>query len=188
MAPWSASSDDELLRATAADRSAFGEFYERHERALLGFFGGATRRADIAADLTAETFARALESCAGFDPGRGSARMWLFGIARNVLAGSARRGRVESEARRRLGLKTLPLHPDQLDAIDALIAGEGDALVEAWLADLPAGQADALRARILDERDYAEIAQRLRCSQAVVRKRVSRALVRLRRQLSEEST
>jgi len=188
MGSWSASSDDELLRATAADRAAFGEFYERHERALLGFLGAATRRADLAADLTAETFARALEGCAGFDPERGSARMWLFGIARNVLAGSARRGRVESEARRRLGLKAIALHPDQLDAIDALIAQEGDALVEEWLAELPAEQRDALRARILEERDYAEIARRLRCSEAVVRKRVSRALVRLRRQLSEEST
>ncbi|MGO9763978.1 MAG: sigma factor-like helix-turn-helix DNA-binding protein [Solirubrobacteraceae bacterium] len=39
---------------------------------------------------------------------------------------------------------------------------------------------DALRARILDERDYAQIARELRCSEAVVRKRVSRALRTLR--------
>ena len=59
--------------------------------------------------------------------------------------------------------------------------------MEEWLRELPAHEADALRARILEERDYAEIAGRLRCSQAVVRKRVSRALVRLRRQLGQES-
>jgi hypothetical protein len=64
---------------------------------------------------------------------------------------------------------------------------DGDALAEEWPRELPADQA-ALRARVLEERDYAEIAERMRCSQAVVRKRVSRALVRLRRQLSEEST
>jgi RNA polymerase sigma factor (sigma-70 family) len=188
MGPWSALSDEELLRASARDRAAFGDLYERHERALLGFLGAATRRADLAADLTAETFARALEGCAGFDAERGSARMWLFGIARNVLADSARRGRVESEARRRLGLKAIALHPDQLEAIDALIAREGDLLVEGWLRDLSDDQRDALRARILEEREYAEIAKQMRCSQAVVRKRVSRALVRLRRQLSQEPT
>jgi RNA polymerase sigma factor (sigma-70 family) len=188
MGPWSELADEELLLATGADRAAFGEFYERHERALLGFLGAATRRADLAADLTAETFARALESCSSFEPERGSARMWLFGIARNVLAGSTRRGRVESEARRRLGLNAIPLHPDQLEAIDALVAYEGEALVEEWLRDLSPDEAQALRARILEERDYAEIARRMRCSQAVVRKRVSRALVRLRRQLTEEST
>jgi RNA polymerase sigma-70 factor (ECF subfamily) len=188
MGPWSALSDEQLLLAAALDRAAFGELYERHERALLGFLGAATRRADLAADLTAETFARALEGCAGFDAERGSARMWLFGIARNVLAGSARRGRVESEARRRLGLKAIALHPDQLDAIEALIAREGDLIVEGWLRELPADQREALRARILDDLDYAEIAARMRCSQAVVRKRVSRALLRLRRQLSQETT
>lgn len=188
MGMWSALEDEELLSATVGDRSAFGEFYERHERALLGFLGASTRRADLAADLTAETFARALESCASFDVARGSARMWLFGIARNVLAGSVRRGRVESEARRRLGLKAIALQPDQLEAIDLLIASEGDALVEQWLAELPEDQSSALRARVLEEREYAEIATQLRCSEVVVRKRVSRALGRLRRELREEST
>jgi RNA polymerase sigma-70 factor (ECF subfamily) len=188
MEPWSAISDEDLLQQAGKDRAAFGELYERHERALLGFLGAATRRADLAADLTAETFARALEGCAGFDSERGSARMWLFGIARNVLAGSARRGRVESEARRRLGLKAVTVHPDQLDAIETLIACEGDALVEDWLEDLPSDEAAALRARILDERGYAEIAAEMRCSEALVRKRVSRGLLRLRRQLTGEST
>ena len=177
--------DDALLRATPADRAAFGIFYERHERSLLGFFGALTRRADLAADLTAETFAAALASVAAFDPERGSARMWLFGIARNVLATSARRGRVESRARKRIGLDALVLEAHQIELIDTLVAREGDAIVEAWLASLPDDQAEALRARVLDERPYAEIAGELQCSEAVVRQRVSRGLGRLRRRLSE---
>jgi RNA polymerase sigma-70 factor, ECF subfamily len=60
--------DEGLLAASERDRAAFGEFYERTERALLGFFGAATRSADLAADLTAETFASALSSVARFDP------------------------------------------------------------------------------------------------------------------------
>jgi hypothetical protein len=107
---WHGALDDPgLLRVTPEDRRAFGVFYERHERAVLGFLMAATRRADVAADLTAETFATALEAAASYDARRGSARVWLFGIARNVLAASARRGRVESEARRRLGLEALVL-------------------------------------------------------------------------------
>src|SRR4051794_21858525 len=109
--------DASLLAARPRDRAAFGVFYERHERAVLGFLGAATRSAELAADLTAETFAAALESAGAFDPERGSARVWLFGIARNVLASSARRGRVESEARRRLGLEALVVTPHQLEAI-----------------------------------------------------------------------
>jgi len=49
------------------------------------------------------------------------------------------------------------------------------------LADLlPADQLQALRARVIDEREYDEIARDLDCSEAVVRKRVSRALSTLR--------
>ena len=101
---WTLEPDDALLVAAVCERAAFGVFYERHERTMLGFFGAVTRRPEVAADLTAETFALALESVGAFDAARGSARMWLFGIARNVLAQSARRGRVESAARRRVGL------------------------------------------------------------------------------------
>jgi RNA polymerase sigma-70 factor (ECF subfamily) len=185
---WRGALDDPaLLRATPDDRRAFGPFYERHERAVLGFLMAATGRADIAADLTAETFATALEAAASYDPRRGSARVWLFGIARHVLAASAKRGRVESEARRRLGLEALVLEERQLEAIDALLAREGDRIVEAWLAELPPEHAEALRARVLDERPYAEIAGALRCSEAVVRQRVSRGLGRLRRRITEEA-
>jgi DNA-directed RNA polymerase specialized sigma24 family protein len=101
---WHAANDAMLLHATPGDRRAFGVFYERHEHAVLGFLGAVTRQPDLAADLAAETFAAALQAAASYDPARGSARAWLFGIARHVLAASARRGQVESEARRRLGL------------------------------------------------------------------------------------
>ena len=45
---------------------------------------------------------------------------------------------------------------------------------------LPPDQREALRLRVLDERDYAEIARELECSEAVVRQRVSRATRTLR--------
>jgi RNA polymerase sigma-70 factor (ECF subfamily) len=48
------------------------------------------------------------------------------------------------------------------------------------LADLPAGERAAVSARVIEERDYGEIARSLGCSEMVVRKRVSRGLARLR--------
>src|ERR1700754_4819637 len=100
MTSWQNATDETLLASAGRDRAAFGVFYERHERSVLGFFGAVTRRPELAADLTAETFAAALDGVAAFDPERGTPRMWLFGIARNLLAGSARRGRGEAAARR----------------------------------------------------------------------------------------
>jgi RNA polymerase sigma factor (sigma-70 family) len=48
------------------------------------------------------------------------------------------------------------------------------------LAELPPDEQVAVRARVIEERDYSEIASELGCSELVVRKRVSRGLSRLR--------
>jgi RNA polymerase sigma-70 factor (ECF subfamily) len=48
---------------------------------------------------------------------------------------------------------------------------------------LPEDECDAVKARVVDEREYAEIAAEMRCSELVVRKRVSRGLGRLREQV-----
>ncbi len=96
----STASDAAPLELAARDAEAFGVFYDRFEAELLAFLYRATGRADIAADLTAEVFAAALQSAHGFDARLGSARAWLFGIARHELADTWRRGRVEDRARR----------------------------------------------------------------------------------------
>jgi DNA-directed RNA polymerase specialized sigma24 family protein len=62
-------SDDELLRRTPAEPAAFGEFYARHESAVLGFMRRRTGDPELAADLTAETFAAALVSVRRYHPG-----------------------------------------------------------------------------------------------------------------------
>jgi RNA polymerase sigma factor (sigma-70 family) len=63
-----------------------------------------------------------------------------------------------------------------------MLAAEGPS-VDALLERLPAEQRAALEARVLQEREYADIARSLRCSEAVVRQRVSRGLRRLRAEL-----
>jgi RNA polymerase sigma factor (sigma-70 family) len=176
--------DGELLGLTTEDPEAFGAFYDRFEVEVLGFFWRATRRSDLAADLTAEVFAAALSSAGGFRPELGSARAWLFGIARHELADAWQRGRVEDRARRRLGLEPVVLTDEALERIDELgRRGPGGAL--RLLEDLPQDQRMAVEGRVLEERDYEELAQRLSCSQSVVRQRVSRGLRSLRKRLEQ---
>ena len=117
---YSTLSDGELLELTVEDPDAFGAFYDRFEEELLGFFMRATQRADLAADLTAEVFASALSSARLFRSELGSARGWLFGIARHELADTWQRGRVEDRARRRLGLEPTTLSDEALERIDEL--------------------------------------------------------------------
>lgn len=176
--------EDALLAAARSEANGFTAFYRHFERPVLGFFMRATGQPDLAADLTAETFARALESLAAFDPTRGRADQWLFGIARNVLAESYRGGRVEAAARARLGLPDLILDDHAAETIARLSAGHDSASVA--LAELPREQQPAIEERVLRERDYPDIAGELRCSEALVRKRVSRGLRALRTRLAGE--
>jgi RNA polymerase sigma factor (sigma-70 family) len=173
--------DEELLAAVDGEPEAFAVFYGRHVRPLLGYFVRRTGDAELAADLCAETFAAALDGLNRFDPARGPAVAWLYGIARRLLGHAARRGVVEHRARRRLGMAPLVLTDAAIERIEA----EAGEVATAALAALPADQREAVRARILDERDYADIARSTRTSEAVVRKRVSRGLAGLRSRMKE---
>jgi RNA polymerase sigma-70 factor (ECF subfamily) len=101
----------------------------------------------------------------------------------NKLLESRRRGRVEDRARRRLGLEPEALTDADLQRVDDLAGAEG---ALALLELLPAGQQAAVRARVIDERGYGEIAEAMRTSELVVRQRVSRGLARLRGAMKAE--
>jgi RNA polymerase sigma-70 factor (ECF subfamily) len=175
--------DDDLLAATPGRPEAFGEFYARHEAAILGFMLRRTGDPELAADLAAEAFAAALGSVRRYRPGPAPAAAWLYGIARNVLLRSAKRRRVEDRARRRLDMTPLAITDDVLERIER---HGGDERVERLLGQLRPEQARAVRARVIGEQPYPQIAGLLRCSESVVRQRVSRGLATLR-DISEEA-
>jgi RNA polymerase sigma factor (sigma-70 family) len=185
MADLERESDDRLLAAAAEDAAAFSAFYRRYEPAMLAYFMRRVGDPELAADLTVEVFAAVLVSCARYRPGQAPAQAWLFAIAQHKLANSRRRGKVEDRARRRLGMAPVALEDEDLERIERLTGGSDVAMQS--LAGLPANQREAVLARIVDERDYGEIAAELRCSESVARKLVSRGLARLRDQLGEES-
>src|SRR3954452_563216 len=127
-----ASSDEELLTAARADPEAFAAFYRRHARPVAGFFAARTHDAEVAAALTAETFAAALEGVDRFRPDRGAATAWLYGIARHQLSRWQRTRSVDDRARRRLGMERLDLDDADLERVGAL-AGDEAATVRVWV-------------------------------------------------------
>lgn len=166
-------SDADLLAATRREPDAFAVFYDRYERAIVGYLVRRTRDAELAVDLTAEVFAAALSSAHTYQPEASTAAAWLFTIAHHTLARSSRRGRVEARARHRLGIRdAFELDLGQIEQLEASVGG--DQWVTELLEGLPPDQQHAVRARILDELPYQEIAQQLQTSELVIRKRVSR--------------
>ena len=174
--------DDLLARFAGGDPEAFVAFYQRHLRAVLGFFLRRTGDPELTADLTAEVFAAALLAAERYRRGEQPALAWLYGIAAHKLADSRRRGRVQDAARRRLALEPLAIDDADLARVQE-IADPGAA--EAAVLTLPPAQRDAVLARVVEERPYAEIADEMQCSELLVRQRVSRGLRALRAHMEE---
>jgi RNA polymerase sigma factor (sigma-70 family) len=170
--------DSELLRRARMDAHAFGVFYRRHARAVYRSLLFDCGDPDLALDLTAETFARALQSLGRFrGPRVSSGRAWVFAIANSLLLQYERERRIEDRARRRLGiLEATRLHNDD-DSVMARVDAEASrARLTHVLHGLPVSQQSVLRLRIEDEASYDEIALRLGCSAAAARQQASRGM------------
>jgi RNA polymerase sigma factor (sigma-70 family) len=169
--------DEDLL--LSGDAEDFGLFYDRYIDMLLGYFARRVSDPEIAADLTSETFAAALASRRRFRRAKTPAVAWLFGIAQHKLADYRRRGAAEDRMRRRLGIHRVPVADDDRELI-AILGRDA-----AWrmIDELPPEQREAVRAHVLDDQPYADIALAADTTEAVVRKRVSRGLGALRQRM-----
>jgi len=178
--------DSELLIASRTEPEAFTELYRRHAEDLLRYFARRTLDPETAAELTAETFAEAFASRANYRDQGVNGVAWLYGIARHRLGRFFRSGRVEAAARRKLGMPERDLAPQDYERIEDLIdfAPIREALVEA-LDTLNDEQRDALRLRVIDGLGYAEVAERLKCTEQNARQRVSRGLRKIALLLQE---
>jgi RNA polymerase sigma-70 factor, ECF subfamily len=175
--------EDALLVARVArgEQAAFTAIYDRYLPLVLRWSLRETGNRELAADLAAETFAAALLASPRYRPGKGSVGAWLLGIARNKLRESRRRRRVENSARRRVGLEPALFGEADFERVEELISL--DARVVGLLETLPPALREAVSLRVIEERSYEEIAGQLRCSESVVRQRVSRGLRTLRSEL-----
>jgi RNA polymerase sigma-70 factor (ECF subfamily) len=179
-------SDEELLEGSTACPEHFVAFYDRYAPGLLAFFGRRTYDSQVAADLTAETFAQAFAARSRFrNPGPGSATAWLYTIARRQLNRFVRRQRVESLWRERLGMECLAVAPDALERAEELIDLEKVRdHVAAALDALKGELREAVVLRVVDGMSYTQAALLTGCSEDLMRQRVSRGLKRLARDLA----
>lgn len=179
--------DATLLAASArGDQAAFACFYRRHLPAVVAILLRNTGDRELAADLTAEVFAAALLASGRYRAEHETALPWLCGIARFKLSESRRRGQAESRARSQLGLPTEHLEDHDLARVEEVAAQGSEALD--LIDQLSTPYREALWARVIDERDYREIAEEAGISEATVRQRVSRALAWLRARMDQEQT
>jgi RNA polymerase sigma-70 factor (ECF subfamily) len=151
----------------------------RNVDVLMGYFARRCRDPQTVADLTSETFVRAVDGFAGFDPRRGSDRAWLFGIAARVFARHCDQSAGGRDAMARLG-GYRPLDADEIEELAERIDAEREgAAMMRRCEQLPAVERAAIELVDLEGLSPKEAALALGVSRVAFRKRLSRARSRL---------
>lgn len=168
--------EDAVVRAALRDIDDFAPLYERHAMAIYRYCFNQTRDADVANDLTAQVFVRAIERLHQYKPRSGATfRSWLFAIARNIVVDRWRRKRstrpldnvLRGVASDRPGPEEIAVHRSQMDM-----------LVKA-LETLPDRYQDIIQLRLAGL-TTSEIAMSLGMTESAVKSAQTRAYRRLR--------
>jgi RNA polymerase sigma-70 factor (ECF subfamily) len=162
-------------RAVGREQAAarFERLYAEHGRAVLAYAVRRASDAQDAADVAADTFLVAWRRLDDVPPAE-AARLWLYGVARHVLANQQR-----SERRReRLAERMRRELPSALEALPPPAPPAG--AVRTALAGLGPDDQELLRLSGWEELTPGEIATVLGISPVAVRSRLHRARRRLR--------
>jgi RNA polymerase sigma factor (sigma-70 family) len=173
-------SDAELLAAIAAGPGFLPEFYRRHVAKVTGVGVRRFSTPEDVADFVANVFLEVLRSAGGYDPRRGDAVAWLYGLAGNVAAGMRRQQRRSTEAEHRLAGRAL-LGADDYARVEERIDAAA-ALRRAYEAmqQLPDQDRRLLELVAVDGLSTGEAARALGITAVATRVRLVRARARLR--------
>ena len=156
----------------------FAEAARRHLDDVHAFLVYLTGDRVVAEDLTAETFARALERWHRYDPRRGGPRTWLCQLARSTALDHFR---AEDRRRRREGRYAVA----ELRESAEPVFGEGlSPALERALAQLSAAEREVVALRVVLELDGEGAARVLGISTTACSTRLSRALAKLEKEVS----
>lgn len=170
-------------RSRIVDPADFTDAFREHFEAVYRFI---RRRVgpELAEDLAADTFATAYRRRAAYQPGLGTLRSWLYGIATNVLRNHWRAERrlleLEAQLTAGTGLSACSEAADDR-AMGSLLAPR----LAAALISLTREQREVLLLCAWAELSHEEIAAALRIAPGTVRSRLSRARAALREQLGQ---
>jgi RNA polymerase sigma factor (sigma-70 family) len=159
----------------------FERLYRANVEAVTAYFARRSADPHVVADLTADTFVTAITSLGSFDPRKGSARAWVFGIARHVYAAHCEAyGQQQDKLLRLAGRREL--EPDQVeelvDRIDSERAGRDLVTGLGTLPDRDRALVELVDLAGLRPKEAAAV---LGVTPGAVRMRLMRARAQLRR-------
>jgi len=181
----SATLEPSVVRDSGHDPHAFESFYRSTVDDVIGFFARRVLDPHMVADLTADVYVAVLSSAHTYSPSKGSARAWLFGIARHVLSGHRRSSMADRDKQRRIEGRRLLDEEDVDRLVERIDAQTNSHRVYAALAALPEGERAIFELVALDGLVPAEAAAALGIRAATGRVRLHRARRTLRAALAD---
>jgi RNA polymerase sigma-70 factor (ECF subfamily) len=169
--------------AQGGDAEAFGQLYDRYVTGVFRYLYFRVGSTQLAEDLTAETFLRALRSLHTFEWKGKDFSAWLTTIARNLMNDHFKSRRVRSE----FSTDTFPDRPDagRGPEEDVLSSLSNEELMQA-VSRLPDDQRDCVLMRFVQELSIAETAQVLGRSEGAIKQLQLRAVRSLAKMLRQE--
>jgi len=171
-------SADERAGRTTGSRPSFSAAAEAHLDDVYRFLVHLTANRDLAEDLAADTFERALRAWSRYEPSQGPVLPWLIGIARHRALDHFRseRRRRERDARYEVDNPHSTAASDDARGISAPL--------QAALARLDRRDRELIGLRVVLDLDAVTAARILEITPTACTTRLHRALGRLRKEVS----
>ena len=167
---------EELALRAGVDAEAFAELYRRHREAVFRYLRARCRDDDLALELTAVAFEKALGSIRRYRTKGGGVLAWLLRIARNAAADHERRQRpLVPQWRMNTDRPSLEDSPEEV-----AVRSDERRRLRLLVADLPEVQRDALALRFGAGLTAREIGVVIGKNEEATQKLISRAIARLR--------
>jgi RNA polymerase sigma factor (sigma-70 family) len=178
----------DCLARIGDDPEAFEAFYREHVTPVTRFVARRVADPHMVADLTAEVFLAAIDSAHTYRPDRAPQVAWLYGIARNVIAGESRRAARELRAAgRSVGRRILD--DDDIARLEERIDAEGPGRAACLaLARLPEDERSVLELVAIDGLAVKDAAAALGIRPGAARVRLHRARRNARQDLVSRAT
>ena len=157
------------------DEIRFRELFDRHHRAVTAYFMRRIPDEADALDATEDVFLVAWRKLDRVPEGD-AALLWLYGVARNVLANHRRRNARHSRLRRKIAAE--PVAAARGPATEAILSIQEEQMLTT-LATLPEKDREVLRLTYWEQLPHEDIGHILGCSTKAVHVRRYRAVKRL---------
>jgi len=185
-------SDAQLLERIRADPSAFSELFTLYYRPIFGYILRRTGEFDDAADIAAETFARAFTHIGSYSDKGIAIKIWLYRIATNELNMYFRNRRRERSLVDRIDQGNraqfeASLEDDRNELEEELRKHEQFLEVLRQLKTLPLKYQEVIALRYFEGKENREIAEILNMKEGTLKSLLSRGVKKLQVKCAAEN-